>query len=120
MRKRVWNRAPVGTPKQHQQPITQGSKHMCGISLCGMPTVFAKGHIAHMMHWILNRPMPAPQPFNCCRPSLVRFHTHQSIRHLTRAFASLEDDPLTFASHDEARTSGQSRSSICALLHLKL
>jgi hypothetical protein len=64
MREGIGYRAPVSTPKQSEQTITQRRKHMRGISLRRMPSIFAKCDIAHVMCLILNRPMAAPQPFD--------------------------------------------------------
>ena len=73
MREGIGNRAPVGTPKQHEQAIPQCGKRMCGSSLRRMPGIFAKRHIAHIMQPILNRPMAAPQPLRSSplRPPLA-------------------------------------------------
>ena len=60
MREGIGYRAPVSVPKQCEQTIPQGGKHMRGMSLRRVPSIFAKRHIAHVMCLILNRPMAAP------------------------------------------------------------
>ncbi len=45
MREGIGYRVPVGTPKQREQAIAHCGKHMCGISLRGMPGIFAKRDI---------------------------------------------------------------------------
>ena len=99
MREGIGYRAPVDTPKQCEQTITQCGKRMRGISLRRVPSIFAKRHISHVMCLILNRPMAAPQPFDGRCSGLRRRHAHHRIGHLTAAFASLEYDPFTLSSH---------------------
>src|ERR1051325_2929308 len=99
MREGIGDRAPVGVPEQRQQTITQRGERMCGGSSRGMPRIFRKRDIPHVMDLILNRPMAAPQLFDYRRSSFLWRHTHQPIAHLSAAFATLEHDPFTFASH---------------------
>jgi hypothetical protein len=96
----IWDRVPVGAAKQREQTIAQCRKHMCGIALCRMPSVFSKCHIAHVMQRVLDRPMPAPQAFDRDCSGLRRRHTDQPIADLAAAFATLELDPFAFTSHD--------------------
>jgi hypothetical protein len=92
----IGNRGPVGLTKQQEQPIAQRSEYMCGCPLRGMSGIFPKGYIPHIMQPILNRPMPAPQRFNCSGPGLLRRHAHQSVGDLTGAFPCCEGDPFTY------------------------
>src|SRR4051794_12448780 len=99
MRQRVGNRAPVGAPKHHQQPIAQCGKRVRSRALCRMPSIFTKRHIPYVMDRVLDRPMPAPQPFNTGCSGLFWTHTHQSITHLTTVFTTLQDNPFALAPH---------------------
>ena len=64
-----------------------------------MPSIFTKGHIAYMMDRVLDRPMPAPQPFDCRCSGFFGKHTYQSIAHLSTVVATLEHHTFTVPSH---------------------
>ena len=118
MRQRIGYRVPVGTPKQREQAIAHCGKHLCGVALRRMPGIFAKRGIPHVMNWVLNCPMPAPQPLDRRRSRLRWRHTDQPITHRTAAFAGLEYDPFAFPPHDLLHIR-PIQSSICALPQIK-
>ncbi len=100
MRECIGDRRPVGTPKQHEQPITQRGERVRSCALRRMPRIFPKRHVPHIMQLILNRPMAAPQRFDRGRASFLCWQTDHAISHLAGAFPGLEHDAFAFPSHD--------------------